>query len=76
MTINGSGQSGSKTWTITNPGTSHVILDQFKLNGLVLGTANIQIEREVSSYLTETGLAGGRISAQYKSRKIAINIMN
>jgi hypothetical protein len=76
VTINGSGQSGSKTWTITNPGTSHVILDQFKLNGLVVGTANIQIEREVSSYLTETGLAGGRISAQYKSRKITINIMN
>lgn len=76
VTISGADQSGSKTWTITNPGTSHVILDQFKLNGLIVGTANIQIEREVSSFLTEVGLAGGRVSAQYKSRKIAINIMN
>jgi hypothetical protein len=73
VTISG---SGSRTWTITTPGTSHVILDQFKLNGLEVGTANIQIEREVSTYLTESGLAGGRVSAQYKSRRIAINIMN
>ncbi|NRA11298.1 MAG: hypothetical protein HRT57_05010 [Crocinitomicaceae bacterium] len=76
VTISGGDQTLSKTFTVTAEGTSHVILDQYKLAGLAVGTANIQIEREMSSYLEQSGLAGGRISAQYKSRKIAINIMN
>jgi len=76
VTINGGDQTGSKVWIATAIGSSHLILDQNKLSGLAVGTANIQIEREASSYLEQSNLAGGRVTASYKSRKVSINIMN
>ena len=76
VTISGGDQTGSKVWTATAVGSSHIILDQYRLSGLAVGTAKIRIERETSSYLEQGNLAGGRITASYSSRKIAINIMN
>lgn len=76
VTISDGDQSGSKVWTITSAGSGHIILDQYKLNQLMVGSANIQIEREVSSSLTHSNLAGGRLNTSYLGRKIAINIIN
>ena len=75
VTISGS-NGGSQDFILTQPGATHIILDQFKLNVLDSGIANIQIERTKSSLLTEVNLSGGRISSTYRGRKASINIVN
>ncbi len=76
VTISGGSQSGSKTFTVNSVGANYIILDQFKLQNLVAGTATIQIKREVSNSLMQSNLAGGRITSTYKGRKITINILD
>lgn len=75
VTISGGNQSGSKTFTANSVGANYIILDQYKLQNLVAGTATIQIERSVSNALSQSSLAGGRITSTYKGRKITINIL-
>jgi hypothetical protein len=74
VTIKGSEQSTKRTFTVTQPGANHIILDQHQLSGLAAGNAEIQIEREVSNFLTNSTLAGGRITSKYISRKAYITI--
>ena len=74
VTISGS-QSGSKSFTANQVGANYIILDQYKLQDLVAGTATIQIEREFSQSLSQSNLAGGRIKSTYKGRKVTINIL-
>lgn len=72
--ISGGSQSGSKTFTATAIGSSFISLEQYKLNQLVAGTANIQIQREKTSALQQSNLSGGRITSTYKGQKITVNI--
>lgn len=72
VTIRGVG--GSKSWTETSVGASHIILDSNRLQQLEAGNATIQIERERSESLTQANYSGGRISTVYESRKINIQI--
>jgi hypothetical protein len=74
--ISGAQGGGSKEFIISQVGATHIILEEFKLNDLAPGNANIQIERRSSSFLTESNLSGGRIESVYKGRKININIVN
>ncbi|MFT5857929.1 MAG: hypothetical protein ACI865_000013 [Flavobacteriaceae bacterium] len=74
VTISGGSQSGSKTFTANSVGSNYIILDQYKLQNLVAGTATIQIKREVSKSLVQSNLAGGRITSTYKGRRTTINI--
>lgn len=76
VTIKGGQQASSRTWTITSPGSMHIILDENRLRDLTPGSAQILIEREVSNSLTHSNLSGGRITSKYSSRKININITN
>jgi hypothetical protein len=75
VTISGGSQSGSKTFTANSVGSNYIILDQYKLQNLVVGTATIQIKREVSKSLIQSNLAGGRITSTYKGRRTTINIL-
>lgn len=74
--ISGAESGGTKVFMITQPGATHIVLEQYKLNALGVGTANIQIERRTSGFLTSSNLSGGRIESVYKGRKISINIVN
>lgn len=76
VTISGGSQSSSKSFTANSVGANYIVLDQFDLQNLELGTANIQIQRSVSSSLVQSNLAGGRITSTYKGRKVTINIFN
>jgi hypothetical protein len=75
VTISGGSQSGSKTFTANTVGQNYIILDEYKLNNLIAGTAQIQIKRERSESLIQSNLSGGRISSTYKGRKVTINIV-
>ncbi len=72
--ISGGSQSGSKTFNATAVGSSYIVLDQYKLNNLVAGTATIQITRQKTAGLQSSNLSGGRITSIYKGRKVQINI--
>lgn len=72
--ISGGSQSGSKTFTATAIGSSYISLEQNKLNNLVTGTAQIQIQREKTTGLEQSNLSGGRITSTYKGRKVTVNI--
>lgn len=72
--ISGGSQTGSKTFTATAIGSSYISLDQYRLNQLVTGTAQIQIQRERATGLEQSNLSGGRITSIYKGRKVTINI--
>lgn len=74
--INGGSQSSSRTFNATAIGSSYIVIDQNQLNGLVVGTANIQIQREKTTSLQQSNLSGGRITSTYKGRKVNINITN
>lgn len=74
VTIKGGDQLSSKEWTTSTTGATHIILDENKLKQLSPGTAEVQIEREITQALQQSGLAGGRIEMQYKSRKVTVNI--
>lgn len=74
VTIKGSDQSGSKKFTLSTAGSSHIVLDQHTLSQLNAGNAEIQIERESSKFLSNATLAGGRITSKYISRKAFITI--
>jgi hypothetical protein len=72
--ISGGSQTGSKTFTATAIGSSFISLEQYKLNQLVAGTAQIQIQREIVTGLEQSNLSGGRVTSIYKGRKVTINI--
>lgn len=72
--ISGGSQSGTKTFNASLIGSSYISLDQYKLNDLVTGTAQIQIQREKITGLQQSNLSGGRITSTYKGRKITVNI--
>ena len=74
VTISGGDQTTSRSWTLTNIGASHFILDENRLRDLVPGAAQIRIERTRSTSLEQSNLAGGRITSKYLSRKINIQI--
>ncbi|MFT5778168.1 MAG: hypothetical protein ACI837_001124 [Crocinitomicaceae bacterium] len=76
VTISGGSQTSSKTFTANSVGQNYIILDQFKLNDLIAGTAKIQIKREITGSLIQSNLSGGRISSTYNGRKITINILD
>ena len=76
VTISGGAQTTSKTWTINAAGSSYIVLDQYKLNDLIVGSAEIQIKREITKGIQQSTLAGGRITSTYLSQKAFINILN
>ena len=72
VTIGGGQQTTTRSWTINTLGATYILLDQYKLNDLIAGTAQIQIERQVVTGLHQSTLAGGKISSTYKSQKFQI----
>lgn len=72
--ISGGSQSGSRTFRATAIGSSYISLDQYTLNQLVAGTAQIQIQREKTVGLEQSNLSGGRITSTYKGRRVTVNI--
>lgn len=76
VTISGGAQSISKSWTIGTVGSTHIILNQSKLDDLVIGTAVLRIERESSKIVGQSNLSGGRLTSKYLSRKVNVNISN
>lgn len=74
--ISGSENGGSQEFILTQPGATHILLDQYKLNNLTSGTASIQIERSKSSSLTQSNLSGGRVNSTYRGRKVSILIVD
>lgn len=66
----------SRTFTTSQVGTNHIVLNQNSLAALTPGNATIQIERESYGNLEQSNLSGGRITSTYKSRKAHINISN
>lgn len=69
VTISGGQQSGSESWTINTIGSTYIVLDQFKLDDLVVGNAQIQISRQLVSGIHQSTLAGGKITSTYLSQK-------
>lgn len=70
------GNQNSKSWTVNTIGSTHVLLNESRLNDLSAGQATIQIEREKTCSLTESNLSGGRITSKYLSRKVSIDIID
>lgn len=69
VTISGGQQTSTQSWTINTLGASYIVLDHYKLNNLVAGNAQIQIERQVVSGIHQSTLAGGKMTSTYLSQK-------
>jgi len=74
--ISGSENGGSQEFILTQPGATHILLDQYKLNNSTSGTASIQIERSKSSSLTQSNLSGGLVNSTYRGREVSILIVD
>jgi hypothetical protein len=66
----------TRTFTTTIVGANHIILHENQLAQLTPGNGTIQLEREGFAHLSSSNLAGGRMTATYKSRRIFVNISN
>lgn len=76
VTISGGDQSSSATFTSNTVGATYIVLDAYKMQKLVAGRANIQISRERQESLQQSNITGGRISGEFKSRKVSIDVVN
>lgn len=63
-----------QTFTTSQLGATHIILDQNGLQQLTPGNATITIEREKRSGVQQGNLSGGQITSRYKSRRVHITI--
>jgi hypothetical protein len=61
-------------FSATNPGSTSVILEANKINGLGPGTADAWMYRNMSTGLIESTSAGGVISARFEAAKTQISV--
>jgi len=74
VTIDGTFQNDVKLFSATNPGSTSVILEANKINGLGPGTADAWMYRNMSTGLIESTSAGGVISARFEAAKTQISV--
>lgn len=74
VTIDGSFQNDVKLFSAANPGSTFVILEANKINGLGPGTADAWMYRNNSVPLIEATSAGGVRSARFEAPKVQISV--
>jgi hypothetical protein len=72
--IDPQGEGSNRSFTTSSTGTTHIVLDEFKLKQIEPGFAKIEIIRERSHSITSTPLSGGRMELKYKSREVNVEI--
>ncbi len=75
VTINGANEADAKVFTQTAPGSSSIILEKNKLEGLVLGTATVLMERFTVQVLEEGTPEGGAVWSRYLADPIQVVVV-
>ncbi len=74
ITVRISGASGSRSFSTSQVGSTHVILDANGLQAIGPGNATLQISRTRTEAISQATIAGGLLSSTYEGRKYNIAI--